>query len=441
MRPLRCCQHVAHYGFLARAAGWAVLLLASCAAARSYGREPVKVLADINVNPRGDLLVVPVTIDGRDYPFALDTGAAGSLFDSALRRFLGAPVQTVLVQGLFDEKRAVRYAMPSVRVARIPFASRAGAVCTDLRDEARSHGQDIYGIIGTDFLRDKIFRVDFDHGKLQFLDRADEGAGERFALEWQNGTPHLLLDVLPGSPKEPFTIDTGHCGFDSGCLRLRLFLELWAAQRLKPIDGADDGDDDSPFLNRYVGTFADFSVGEFTHHGLVFTEATDSVLGLAYLSRYVVTFDLAHSALYVKPGREYAKRDRFRFAGLSIMRADGKTVVHDVKPDKPAAKLGLEGGDAILEVDGILAAKTSVFELARLFATPGKHSVRFTRKRDGTVHEAGLVLVEPKPKAGSRASMTADEVREVLEWHNAHWGAGAKKSETEKRPEKLPDGN
>lgn len=379
--------------------GLAILLIVLADVARLvFAAAPPDVIAEFDIRARGALVTVPVTINDCAYPFVLNTGASGWLFDESLRPLLGGVTDRVVVWTAQGDVGTKRYAIPPMRLGPFGINARSGAACTPFHNDMLLSGEDVYGFLCTEFLRDRIFRVDFDRGKLQFLSRIGNDAGDRLPLTWKRGAPHLTL-ALPDRVEEDFLIDTGSSGFDTGDLRAELFDELVTAGRLTPVSGQRlySYSPVAGTVSTPLARLDNLVVGRFRHQGLVFTRSSITGIGLGYLSRYIVTFDLEHSVLYLKPGRGFAKLDRYPIGGVGLVRKDGKTLVDHVDAGSPSEAAGLAESDELVEVDGLPAARTSVFELCRVFATPGKHRVRFRRGADETnEREVTVVLADPE---------------------------------------------
>ena len=399
-----------------RAAGVASILgalaaLSTAAMRQCAADDMANVLAEFKVSPSGDLLTLPVTIGERSYSCILDTGVSWWFFDESLRPLLGAFTDRAVIQTAEGKIRHERYAMPPVRLGSMEVPARSSAACTDAHDRDMHAGVDVYGVIGTEFLRDKIFRIDFDHGRLQFLAGVPDGAGERFDVVWKWGVPWLVLDV-PGAGKEEFQLNTENNAFETGVLRKALFDHLVATAVIRRVGEPQlvGRVDDDWIRTSPVGRMDDFAVGPFHHRGAAFTAGAQSELGLSYLSRYTVTFDLAHSAVYLKPGRGYARPERYSgLAGLFIgsMRpkstsraGDDMVLTTMVQEGGPAERAGIAYLDEILQIDGSPAASTTLFELRRMLATPGTHRVRFgdVGRKGRNQKEATIVLREPDEK-------------------------------------------
>ena len=385
----------------------AAALLAHFARA-CFAAAPAEVAAEFDFRPRGDLVTAQVDVAGRRCPFVLDTGSSHWVLDDSLRPLLGPATGRVAM----DISRSTDlFRMPPVRVGSMQVAAGAEVICAPLHDDGAPLGADVYGILPMRFLRGKIFQIDFDRGKVVFLSAVPEDAGQRFPVTWlDNRRPLLEIDV-PGFGKERFLIDTGCRTFTTGMLRKQVFEQLAARGRIRPMSNISKSGASLVSLGGTTSTRSGridrFNVGRFSHERLIFGHCAvegpagfslpsvyeGSLLGLGYLCRYVVTFDFALSAIYLKPGRDYARQDRYNLAGMGVARVEGKTVVTNVDEHATAEAAGLKEADEILEIDGIPTAKASVFEIGRTFATPGERKLRYLRKANDSVEERAVTLV------------------------------------------------
>jgi hypothetical protein len=200
----------------------------------------------------------------------------------------------------------------------------------------------------------------------------------------------LVID-LPGGP-ERFLINAGDCSFTAGSIAKGRFDKLLSSGHLSRV-----ACDETTAFRSGLGVvaarnarLATLKLGPFRHEGLVFSDAERSELGLSYLSRYVVTLDLPNRSIYLRPGKQYSRMEQYGSGGISIARWKEKTIVADVRNGGPAEMAGLKFIDEIISVDRVLAGKTSIFELYRLFAQPGRREVSFIR--DGNKMRATVVM-------------------------------------------------
>lgn len=362
-------------------------LIQPCAHEAAIGAPPVRsvkddnVIAEFDVTPGGDLVCLPFVIDGRSYPFAIATGCSYWVFDESLRerlRPLGTPDRPVMTPG-----GSPLYAPPDGDFAGFPPPAGGSGVCLPFHDGLLVLGQNCRGFAGCQFLRDTVFSIDFDRGKVTFLRRAKPDFGERFQFEMRDlgggNVPCVHVD-LPGGA-EPFLINTSLAAFTAGSIRRERFDALMASGAVSPIDFGEQQS-----FRFGVGVVAVrnarlplMKLGTCEHQGLVFSDGFMSELGLGYLSRYVVTFDFPARHVYFRRGKQYARREQYDRAGIPIGRIKERTIVGKVLKGWPGEAAGLEPLDELVSIDRLTAADTSVFELCRAFAIPGDRDVVFLR--------------------------------------------------------------
>ncbi|HUY92287.1 MAG TPA: PDZ domain-containing protein [Pirellulales bacterium] len=255
-------------------------------------------------------------------------------------------------------------------------------------------GYDNYGVIGWEALKDKVFTIDFDRGTVRFLERATGDLGAALPLRQHKGSLSVVVDI-EGLGSEECLIETGHCRFNAGCLRKAAFDKLLAQKLLFPVHSQKET---AGAFGREVplrlGKVRRFALGKYTHHGLVVedTQAKSSSIGLAYLSRYLVTIDGPRSTIYLRPGKQFDRVDRYDLSGVTLARVDKEIViVTRVIAQSPGEAAGLRHFDEIIAIDDSAVNQTSLFELYRLLAEPGQRRVAF--RRDGVERQVSLVLL------------------------------------------------
>lgn len=124
-----------------------------------------------------------------------------------------------------------------------------------------------------------------------------------------------------------------------------------------------------------------------------------NMIGLGFLSRFLVTVDFPKGVMYLKKGRRFNEPDYWDRTGLHLIRTGGKTVIHSVDKESPAATSGLRPGDAVDRIAGTAADKNSLFQLRRILSTADKQ-VRVTVQRGDQRIEA--ILRRPAGGRGER---------------------------------------
>ncbi len=121
-----------------------------------------------------------------------------------------------------------------------------------------------------------------------------------------------------------------------------------------------------------------------TEQGAFSAETSSGTIGAGLLSRFDLTFDLAHDRIFFRPGEKVGApfpKDRL---GLTCAVHDGRTRVDFVVADSPAANAGVNVGDEITAVDGVALEGGELRERVRaVMHEPTGTSVRL-RMRDGT---------------------------------------------------------
>jgi Tfp pilus assembly protein PilF len=344
-----------------------VLMLASraTAAQEGSGLDARLILEQFDFDPDASFLQVPVTIHGRAYPFVLDTGAAATLLDTGLK--LGAPVGTTRVNGV----PLCLYQAPRLRLGKIDFQSAAPLAGRSMLDFQILAWRHLHGLLGLDFLADKVLHLDFDHHKISFLKAVPANAGKGVMLFARPEDPraNIVADIAGWGP-EVFCVDTGDAG-SAVSLRQDLFQALAQLHgrhsRVTGIGFTIQG----PALCR-GGWPADIRAGNCLVRGVPIEVSAfpSSVLGLGFLRHFNLTFDFPHFTLYLQANERYRREHGWDLCGMRLRRDGARVVVSRVQRDSPAARAGLQKGDAVLKVGGKNAGRRALPELQALLSTP-----------------------------------------------------------------------
>lgn len=157
----------------------------------------------------GDKVIVRLTVAGRGLDFLLDSGAGDIAFDSSVAASLGLTEvgkQTQEVAGSFDRSHAVvpeilvgDLRMHDVVVSTLPFQSTPDASTR------------IVGLLGFDFLKNAVVRIDYEHGTADAIDPnvfTPPAQSVAVPVALDDGVP--LVPATIGDDKgEHFILDTG----------------------------------------------------------------------------------------------------------------------------------------------------------------------------------------------------------------------------------------
>ncbi len=322
-------------------------------------------------------ILLPVAIKGKRYRLILDTGAYCIAYDKPLWSLLGKPKAV----GEFEENiTAPFFDPPDARLGKFTLPKDSLVMGDDLKDLREDCGEDIHGLLGMDFLKRHIFRMDLDRGEIVFLRKVGPDPGQRLAVKLKPILPRVRINIPGLKEPEEFILDTGWPrggGGDGGVLRKATFEALVKSGKLIP------GGNTRGLAGRQscYGWLDALPFAGNTYKNLRFNDSREySFLGLDVLSRYVVTFDFPHQAIYLKKGRQFDKPYRYDRSGLNVRRVKGQTVVASVIDGSAAAKAGIIPGDVLLQIDKEQINGMTLYTLRDRLSDEGKKIVLTVRR-------------------------------------------------------------
>ncbi len=266
-------------------------LLCSCATAPDgpaiipASELPADVVMNKEAGRGMDLFVKLRLENGQEFMCAVDTGSPYSQLPKSTEPVLGKLLGTRRFSTLesSNEKENV-YAAPKLYLGNTPLLTGSHIGTSDSP----------MGVLGMDCLRHYCIQLDFQAGKMRFLDSEHvnaAGLGKAFPL-----TASRYAVIHHGGLFEQkgneLLIDTG-CFYD-GMANSGLFQREFREQKAQPV----------PMLNGGVAAgFACFPKcrwdGE-TYANLIIRKGRPTLIGLRFLARHQVTFDFPKGILYLK---------------------------------------------------------------------------------------------------------------------------------------------
>jgi hypothetical protein len=333
--------------------------------------DPKDVIERFTFNKDKNLILLPVTIRGKQYRFLLDTGSDLNVFDSSLlwdRRkgwcWLKTPSGSVAVD-LFKP--------PTARVGKLPNDGPELVVGLDLSDFREAAGEEFHGILGRAFLQHYIVHIGFDRGEVLFLRNLPRYPGRFMPMRFQKGGPPTVEVKFKGEKINwhfQFGLDTGMVGH-AACIKSALFEELIELDMLA-VTGESTSQDPAGRHTHTCGSVESLAVAGFTQYDLGVVKGNANILGLNYLARFVVTFDFPEKALYLHKGKKFDLPEGDNQSGLHVVRAGGKLVVRSVSESSPAGTAGLKPKDVLLKIDTRSADQLTFAALKRLLNCEGR---------------------------------------------------------------------
>lgn len=247
-----------------------------------------------------NLIWIKLDVQGRKTPlnFLLDTGAGTTVLNIQTAAQLGLKFgDAESVQGVNSRSTARKVSGFHASVAGVPV--RESLLAVDLCAASCSCQRRIDGLLGADFLRNRIVQIDYAAGKIRLMDRFAPvpAGGEKLSLRQQNDGFCLPVSVCGGSPQ--------WVRLDTGCDEA-LHWVTNRPDRLKNVRVVTIGL--SGMALRYAQT--DIRLGNESFHDVktgiqrnTIFPCEAGLLGNGLLSKFKVTIDVDHRTLILQRER------------------------------------------------------------------------------------------------------------------------------------------
>jgi hypothetical protein len=332
------------------------------------------IIAEFDVPKGGDLLILPVTISGMRYPFALSLETKRTTFHKKFRQ--------------------LRRSDGTIQLGRLKLPTDARGPYFDFSPFRVAAGHDFVGVIGANSLRSHIVRIDFRRGKVAFLSLLPANSGERHRMTYSDGgIPQnpVSLPIIGVRKFEISTFDNSVIGLNSETYE-RLFRLGYLARASKspvvqtPTNGARP-------VAAWYGRFDKVSIGRGTYENLEVSERSRNRLGALFLSQFEVTIDFPEGNLYLKKVHDFKHGLGWNFSGIHFLVVDRKFTVKSIDAKSPGKLAGVHAGDVIVKVNNKTADHYTRFELVKLFEQNGK-TITLTLRRNKQQYKVSFVLAE-----------------------------------------------
>ena len=327
-----------------------------------------------------------VRLNGMPARVFLDSGASGIALSQQVATRLG------LKSSGFLEARGYGGStdLHPVLVSRleVPGAiqlSDVTAIAIDLPDTLNSYfTRPVSGFVGYDLLAHFVVRLDFARKRLTFLRpdafRPAASDGVALPLELDNDVPSVVarLDALP---PQRFLIDTG----DEAALRLYSpFVAQYGLDKKYPRGLLTTGGGIGGVSRSRVTRTGSFKVAGVTLRNVPTDFSLDpkggaslvnaGSLGVALLSRFVVTFDYPHSRVFFAPAPNVHAPFVSKTTGLMLSQTrdpqgHAHVVIAQIQARSPSVRAGLNAFDEVLAIDGHKTAALGLTGARRLLSS------------------------------------------------------------------------
>jgi hypothetical protein len=240
-------------------------------------------------------------------------------------------------------------------------------------------------------------RIDFEEGRARFL-RPDE----QNHPEWGTVIPlsgnvlsPTVIAALGNLQGIPLFVDSGYTDFHTAG-----FLSSAVIDQLNHNPQLQTGTNQTVIGATGAGnnfrnvSMIRMSLGTLTVQNLTFGEEKySSGLGVGFLANYVVTFDLSHHRLYLRPQERQIHWPRWYMTGMFLRKQGERLVVATVVSGRPAATAGIQPGDVLLSIDHADAGDLQVWQAAKLLMGSQTRRVNLTMDRSGHQYNVSIDLV------------------------------------------------
>ena len=229
---------------------------------------------------------------GEELPLIVDTGAAGTVLDISLEPKLGKCLKTNMVEHWGIKNEAGFYAAPKLCLGSTPLMTGSLIFTIDFKQLSSQTCRPVMGILGMDCLKHYCIQLDFEAGKMRFLDPDHMDAaklGKAFPLTFSGNRPCIHSGSLIGGEGTNLLVDSGYR--NDGALESGLFQREILEQRLRAEGDVVNGRAGRVWFSKCVWngeTFTNLLIG-----------AGGNVIGLRFLARHLVTFDFPKRTMYL----------------------------------------------------------------------------------------------------------------------------------------------
>jgi hypothetical protein len=384
------------------------LVYGICVLATGQNAQLPKPLLLSKIATDGDLVTLPVTLNGKKSVLVVDTGNYSTTLDKTLKPQLTRAVPTTATDKAYAAGGDEFYVAPPITISgtesgQIEFPKEYPILLADVSKVREASKSDFIGVLGMDFLERYAVELDLHNGYLALRNSADVGPKPmdrvvEMSMDWRRPSVELL------SPGLAYwgLIDTGGI--------LSLYLEPEAYEHLLTTGSIARFSTclgpAHPVAFAKSGRLRAVKMGPFVHFGLVISPHRRTLLGLHYWRRYFCTFDFPKRKMYLRPSPYFALNDEGDRCGICLER--GPAPLHMIRVPNVlrgsiAERLGIQAGDWLISLDGKPVAGVPVQRV-------NLHLEMRTRELEIVLRRGGkdIELTLPPPKRSVPAATIVD---------------------------------
>ena len=346
-------------------------------------------------------IVLKARVDNsRPLSFVLDTGDQFSIINLDRAKELGLKLQgEIRAGGAGSAVSTGAFVRDSLfTLPGFPGFSQPLALALPIGRMAPRLGQDMDGIIGSEFIKQFVVELDYQARVIKLYDKEKffySGPGESIPIKLNSaGHPIIEAEVTPiGSPPATgkFVLDIGSGG------ALVLYSPFVAGHNLlgpnlKTIKAIGVGGAGGE-VNARIGRVSELKIGRFKISSPITLFAEDKAgafadpalvgnIGQQIVGKFRLFLDYSHNRIIFEPNDSFAESFDRAFGGLALV-AEGKDYrtfrISDVLENSPGTEAGLQKDDIITAIDGKFAVDLSLTKVLELFERPVTYKLTVRR--------------------------------------------------------------
>ncbi len=400
-----------------------------------------------------NLIIIPVTLNGKKLSFILDTGARNTILfgTSSVDSLVLNDKQTTKIRGLGDGEsvNAIISKNNRIKIQDVyGYGQTVYVILEDKFDLSLRMGRPVHGIIGYNLLKNFVVTINFQTKRITFnkvegYKPPNSKKYQKFDLDFHHFKPYV-------NAQSQLSNNTTHetkLLIDTGCSHA-----LWLFENEKTaltISGKYFTDYLGEGINGSIigkrSKIKLFTLGDFVFKD-VHTAFLDSVstsyarsykerdgsIGSRLLDRFHVILNYSDSTLYLKKAKSFKDLSKYNRAGLEVAYQEGAKVlkaaknsskikisvndvgtydelfeivyqyelkrlfyIYYIRPDSPAQRAGLQVGDFIEKINGKPAHHYKLGEIINILYGDKGDMVKIIVERNGGPHYYEFKLEEP----------------------------------------------
>lgn len=351
----------------------------------------------LTVPARPDVLIVPVTIRGRQYHFLLDTGVSTLVIDNALANTLTQPVsddqvpalhRAIMAAGIYSAGRilpgdAFQLWKPmTIAIGDAVLPASTPWLGTDLSAFTQVTGEKVDGILGQDIFRQFTWQVDNQKQQLTAWRQVPGTLQYPVCVPYHDAYdagPQLMLDYH--NRPVPMTVNTGVDYSYIGEELIKVSRERPESAVLTGINQPVLGLNGPEVSDGYSLTGLSFN--HMPLGRLLTRESKRGAFGLGmnFLARFDRYLFLPDKMLFCYEEQRFT-RDEPAPRRILLVRYYDQRVELFSNPSTALSRFGLHNGDVLVEVNGSKVRPDNIYQLRRVLAdTPsGELTLKIERR-------------------------------------------------------------